>query len=100
VFSANTAHIMSLDQVQRMFAGVGRLLRPGGLFLLYGPFSDGGRHTSDSNAAFDRSLRLRDPLSGVRDLDDLTRFAEAAGLSLEDDVPMPVNNRTLIWRKG
>jgi cyclopropane fatty-acyl-phospholipid synthase-like methyltransferase len=100
VFSANTAHIMSLDQVQRMFAGVGRLLPPGGLFLLYGPFSDGGRHTSGSNAAFDRSLRLRDPLSGVRDLDDLTRFAEAAGLSLEDDVPMPVNNRTLVWRKG
>jgi hypothetical protein len=100
VFSANTAHIMSLVQVERMFAGAGRVLADGGLFLLYGPFSDHGRHTSDSNAAFDRSLRLRDPLSGVRDLDELTRFADATGLRLVDDVAMPVNNRTLIWRKG
>jgi len=100
VFSANTAHIMSLAGVKQMFAGVGQVLAAGGPFLLYGPFSYHGRHTSDSNAAFDRSLRRRDPLSGVRDLDDLTRFAEAAGLRLEEDVAMPVNNRTLVWRKG
>jgi SAM-dependent methyltransferase len=99
VFSANTAHIMSLPQVERMFSGVGGLLLPGGLFLLYGPFSDSGRHTSTSNAAFDRSLRLRDPSSGVRDLDELRPLAAAAGLVLDDDVPMPVNNRTLVWRR-
>jgi hypothetical protein len=99
VFSANTAHIMSLAQMQRMFMGVGRLLPAGGPFLLYGPFSDGGRHTSPSNAAFDRSLRLRDPLSGVRDLDELRAFAGEAGLTLVEDLAMPVNNRTLVWRK-
>jgi SAM-dependent methyltransferase len=98
-FSANTAHIMSLRQVERMFLGVGRLLPRGAPFALYGPFSDGGRHTSDSNAQFDRLLRQRDPASGVRDLDDLRRFAATAGLVLEDDVAMPVNNRTLIWRR-
>jgi len=99
VFSANTAHIMSLDQVRRMFLGVGRLLPTGGPFLLYGPFSDGGRHTSPSNAAFDQSLRLRDPASGVRDLDELRAFAGEAGLTLAEDIAMPVNNRTLVWRK-
>lgn len=99
VFSANTAHIMSLAQVRRMFLGVGRLLPAGGPFLLYGPFSDGGRHTSPSNAAFDRSLRLRDPSSGVRDLDELRAFAGEAGLTLVEDLAMPVNNRTLVWRK-
>ena len=99
VYSANTAHIMSLPQVERMFDGVGRLLPEGAPFMLYGPFSDGGRHNSDSNARFDRMLRERDPLSGVRDLSDLRRFAAAAGLILEQDVPMPVNNRTLVWRR-
>ncbi|AGA89427.1 Protein of unknown function (DUF938) [Thioflavicoccus mobilis 8321] len=99
VFSANTAHILSLARVERMFAGVGRLLAPGGLFLLYGPFCRGGRHQSDSNAAFDDWLRRRDPASGVRDLDDLARFAAAAGLSLAEDLAMPVNNRTLVWRR-
>jgi cyclopropane fatty-acyl-phospholipid synthase-like methyltransferase len=98
-YSANTAHILSLRQVERMFIGVGHLLPAGAPFALYGPFSDDGRHTSASNAQFDRYLRQHDPLSGVRDLSDLRRFADAAGLVLEDDRPMPVNNRTLIWRK-
>lgn len=100
VYSANTAHIMAWTQVTRMLAGVGALLPAGAPFALYGPFSTGGRHTSQSNADFDRMLRARDPFSGVRDLDDLIPVAEAAGLALEDDIAMPVNNRTLVWRKG
>ncbi len=99
VYSANTAHIMSLPQVERMFAGVGKLLPSSGQFLLYGPFSTDGRHSSASNARFDQSLRLYDPLSGVRDLRDLEQLAAAAGLALEADIEMPVNNRTLVWRK-
>jgi cyclopropane fatty-acyl-phospholipid synthase-like methyltransferase len=99
-FSANTAHIMSLTQVERMLAGVGGLLPSGAPFILYGPFSYHGRHTSDSNAQFDRMLRSRDPLSGVRDLDDLIPSADAVGLRLEKDIPMPVNNRSLVWRKA
>ncbi|NBC13417.1 MAG: DUF938 domain-containing protein [Gammaproteobacteria bacterium] len=99
VYSANTAHIMAWTQVQRMLAGVGALLPAGAPFALYGPFSKGGQHTSRSNADFDRMLRARDPFSGVRDLDDLLPVAEAAGLALEDDIAMPVNNRTLVWRK-
>jgi len=99
VYSANTAHIMSLPQVERMFTAIGQLLPAGAPFALYGPFSDDGRHTSESNAQFDRYLRQNDPLSGVRDLNDLRRFAAAARFVLEDDRPMPVNNRTLIWRR-
>jgi SAM-dependent methyltransferase len=99
-YSANTAHIMSLAQVEGMFSGLGALLPSGGLFLLYGPFSVDGQHNSESNALFDCSLRLRDPLSGVRDLRELERFAAAAGLALEAEIAMPVNNRTLVWRRG
>ena len=99
VYSANTAHIMSLDQVESMFTGVGRLLPPGAPFALYGPFSDRGRHSSDSNSQFDAYLRQHDPLSGVRDIEELGRFAANAGLTLESDIAMPVNNRTLIWRR-
>jgi hypothetical protein len=98
-YSANTAHILSLSQVEKLFTGIGRLLPVGAPFALYGPFSDDGQHSSPSNAEFDRYLRQYDPLSGVRDLSDLRRFADAAGLVLEDDIPMPVNNRTLIWRR-
>lgn len=99
VFSANTAHIMGEPAVAAMFRGVGRLLAPCGHFSLYGPFAMGGHHTSESNVRFDAWLRARDPRMGVRDLDDLLRLGDESGLELEQDVPMPVNNRILIWRR-
>lgn len=100
VFSANTAHIMGWPEVMALFRGVAGLLPVGGAFCLYGPFADGGRHTSDSNARFDASLRQRDGRMGIRDLDDLRRLASDVGLVLEADHPMPANNRTLVWRRG
>lgn len=99
VFSANTVHIMSWPQVEQLFAGLARVLRSGAPFALYGPFNYGGRFSSESNARFDQWLKTRDPASGVRDFEALDRLAEAAGLRLEADRPMPVNNRTLVWRK-
>jgi len=98
VYSANTCHIMSWPQVERMFAGVGRLLPPGGVFALYGPFSYHGRHTSESNARFDAMLRRNDPTSGLRDFDAISALVKRAGLALAEDNAMPANNRLLVWR--
>ena len=99
VFSANTAHIMSWRQVERMFEGVGRLLPPGGAFALYGPFNYGGRHTSESNARFDAMLRSRDAASGLRDIEAVIALGARQGLALEADHAMPANNRLLVFRK-
>jgi len=98
-FSANTAHIMTTDAVATMFHGIGGILRDHGDFLLYGPFSYAGKHTASSNSEFDHWLKLRDPSMGVRDVDWLSTLADDAGLSLVEDVPMPADNRTLVWRK-
>lgn len=99
VFSANTCHIMSWPQVQKMFAGVSQLLPPGGLFALYGPFHYGGKPTSESNARFDAALRARDSASGVRDFEAIRDLARRHGLELEEDNAMPANNRLLVFRK-
>ncbi len=99
VFSANTAHIMDWPSVTSMFSGVGRVLASGGVFCLYGPFNYGGHYTSESNARFDQWLKDRDPRSGIRDLEALDELANAAGMCLKRDYEMPVNNRTLVWRK-
>ena len=96
VFSANTCHIMSWPQVERMFAGIGRLAPA--VFALYGPFKYDGRHTSDSNARFDAMLRGRDPASGIRDVEALKTLAGVVGYSLDEDNAMPANNRLLVWR--
>jgi hypothetical protein len=99
VFSANTVHIMSWPQVERMFEGIGRIgsVR---LFCLYGPFNYGGRHTSESNARFDAMLRGRDPLSGLRDAEEIVSLAKQAGLRLLEDHPMPANNRLLVFARA
>ncbi len=99
VFSANTAHIMSWPQVEKMFACVGQVLEAGGLFCLYGPFNYNGQFSSDSNARFDHWLKQRDPLSGVRDFEAVNELAVQHGMSLLEDYAMPANNRTLVWKK-
>jgi cyclopropane fatty-acyl-phospholipid synthase-like methyltransferase len=99
VFSANTAHIMPLDAVEAMFRGVGSVLNPGGQFLLYGPFNYDGRFTSASNERFDGWLKQQNQAMGIRDLSVLAAFASEAGMYLQEDIEMPVNNRTLVWGK-
>ena len=99
VFSANTTHIMSWPEVEEMFRGIGRVLDSGGCFALYGPFNFEGNYTSQSNARFDQMLKARDPSSGLRNFEDLDDLARANGLMFVEDIPMPVNNRTLVWQK-
>lgn len=100
VFNANTVHIVAWPAVVALFAGIGRVLAPGGVVCMYGPFNYGGAFTSPSNARFDAWLKARDPASGVRDFEAVDELARAQGLVLVEDVEMPVNNRTLIWRRA
>ena len=97
VLSSNTAHIMSWEEVGWMFRGVGQLLR-GGRFFLYGPFNRDGRFTSQSNQAFDRSLRERNPQMGLRDDAELVALGRQCALELQEDLEMPANNRMLVWQ--
>ncbi len=99
VFSANTAHIMSFAAVTCMFAIVGRVLRSGGIFCLYGPFKLDGNFTSSSNEAFDSSLRQQDPQMGIRDLESLQELGQDNGLEMLRRYAMPANNMLVVWKK-
>lgn len=99
IFNANTVHILSWPEVEKLFAGIGRVLDAGGILCLYGPFNYGGKFTSDSNARFDVWLKSRNPSSGVRDFEALNKLAEAQGMMLLSDIEMPINNRTLVWQR-
>jgi hypothetical protein len=98
VFSANICHIMSWPQVERMFTGIGQLAPA--VLALYGPFNYNGGHTSESNARFDAMLRARDSASGLRDFEAVDALAKSVGLVLQEDNPMPANNRLLVFRKA
>lgn len=99
IISANTAHIMSWPEVTCMFAGVARLLKPAGVFCLYGPFNVNGEFTSASNQQFDRQLKAQHPHMGLRDVAELEKLAQQQQMYLEQRIPMPANNQVLVFRK-
>src|SRR5262249_43802927 len=99
-FSANTLHIMSWIEVERMFARLPRVLEADATLAIYGPFNYGGRFTSESNAAFDRELRAHAPHRGLRDVEAVDALARAIGFEMIEDVAMPANNRCLVWRRN
>jgi len=99
VFSANTLHIMGWAEVEQLFAHLPGIAADDATLAIYGPFNDAGRYTSQSNAAFDHSLKLRDPRMGLRDTQAVDALARAAGFALREDLPMPANNRCRVWRR-
>jgi SAM-dependent methyltransferase len=94
----NMIHIAPWTACEGLLRGAGRLLAPGGVLYLYGPYRFGGRYTAPSNEAFDASLRQRNPAWGVRDLDQITQLAASNGLAREAVIPMPANNHSVVFR--
>lgn len=76
-----------------------RLIQPGGLLVLYGPFREIDVPLAPSNAAFDDSLKARNPNWGLRDLDAVVEAARAEGLRLTQRREMPANNLMLLFRR-
>ncbi len=100
VFTANTLHIMSWDQVKNLLRGIGTVLASNGILVVYGPFKYDDKFTSRSNANFDLSLKHRDPLSGIRDFKAVNDLGRQAGLKFVADHPMPANNQMLVWKRA
>jgi cyclopropane fatty-acyl-phospholipid synthase-like methyltransferase len=99
IFSANTLHIMSWDEVEKLFKALPAIAASDAKLAIYGPFNYDGAFTSKSNAAFDESLRQRAPHMGLRDIETVDGLARDAGFALVDDIAMPANNRTLVWQR-
>jgi hypothetical protein len=100
VININMIHIAPWKACEGLMHGTGRVLSQGGLMLLYGPFRVDGQHTAATNAAFDTSLQARDPTWGVREMSDVIEEARSNDLHFEEQVAMPANNFSLIFRRA
>ncbi|MDF1585535.1 DUF938 domain-containing protein [Marinimicrococcus flavescens] len=100
VLCINMIHIAPWSAAVGLVRGAGAILPPGAPLYLYGPFRRHGAHTAPSNAAFDESLRQRDPAWGVRDLEEVAALASATGFSPPAVTTMPANNLSVVFRRN
>jgi hypothetical protein len=98
IVNINMIHISPWSACLGLMAGAGRILPPGGILYLYGPYKQNGEHTAPSNADFDESLQAQNPDWGVRNLEDVVKAAEAQNLTLHQTHPMPANNLSLVFK--
>ncbi|HBX37772.1 MAG TPA: SAM-dependent methyltransferase [Pseudohongiella sp.] len=96
----NMIHISPWPATQGLMRHAEALLNAGGILYLYVPYQRGGRHTADSNAAFDADLQSRNPQWGVRHLEDVVQLAGQHQLELVDTIEMPANNLSVIFRRN
>lgn len=99
ILCINMIHIAPWSATEGLFAGAGRLLSRNSLLFLYGPYLEADRPTVESNLAFDRSLKGRNPEWGLRLLGDVEEVANHNGFVLCNRVPMPANNLALKFRR-
>lgn len=100
VVCINMIHISPWAATEGLMALAGRVLASGGLLAVYGPYREAEVPLAPSNAAFDESLKSRDPAWGLRDRDAVVAAAKAEGLVLTLRTAMPANNLMLLFRRS
>ncbi len=98
-YSANTAHIMSWDNVSKMLVGLAGVLPVHAPFALYGPFNESGEFTSEGNKSLDAWARETFCGGGLRDRQAVIELATACGFLPQATVDMPANNIILLFTR-
>ncbi|WP_455374327.1 DUF938 domain-containing protein [Limibacillus halophilus] len=96
----NMIHISPWSATEALLEGAAKLLSPGGILYLYGPYITEERPTAPSNLAFDEDLRRRNPEWGLRSLEQVVALAGSHGHVLEEVVEMPANNLSVVFRRS
>ena len=99
IVSINMIHVARWNCTISLFKGAGELLKRGQFLILYGPFKICNKHISQSNYLFDNSLKIKNDLWGIRNLEEVTEEAKKNGFIQEDIIRMPANNFSIIYRK-
>lgn len=99
VLCINMIHIAPWSATLGLLRHAATMLGPGAPLCLYGPYRRPGRELEPSNAAFDESLKARNPEWGLRDLGAVAVAATQAGFGEPAVTEMPANNLSVVFRK-
>ena len=94
----NMIHISPWSCTRSLFEESKKYLDQCNFLMLYGPFLRKEKQTSESNLNFDQSLKIQNPLWGLRDLEDVNHIAFKNGFKLDNVIDMPANNLSVIYR--
>ena len=94
----NMIHIAPWSCTKALFEESKIILEKRQYLILYGPFLRKDQQTSESNLNFDQTLKSRNPLWGLRHLDNVNKIAFKNGFTLEKIIDMPSNNLLVIFR--
>ena len=99
VVAINMIHVAKWNCTIELFKGAGKLLKEGDFLFLYGPFKIGNKHISKSNYFFDNSIRAKNDLWGIRNIEEVSEEAKKNSFCQKNIIRMPANNFSLIYRK-
>jgi len=94
----NMIHISPWSCTRSLFEESKKYLDQCNFLMLYGPFLRKEKQTSESNLNFDQSLKIQNPLWGLRNLEDVNVIASENGFNLDKVIDMPANNLSVIYR--
>ena len=93
----NMAHISPWAATVGLLRNAARLLPQSAPLFIYGPFRQRDVPLAEGNASFDAALRQQNAEWGLRYVEDITEEARDVGLALDQIIPMPSNNLSLIF---
>ena len=99
IVSINMIHVAEWNCTIKLFKGAGKILNEGGFLILYGPFKIGNKHISKNNYFFDNSIRAKNHLWGIRNIEEVSQLAKKNRFCQKNIIRMPANNFSIIYRK-
>jgi hypothetical protein len=99
ILSINMIHISPWESALGLLDGAARLLELGAPLILYGPWLKGDIQTAASNVEFDSELKQRNPLWGLRSVEEFSAAARERGLAHLETRAMPANNMMLLFKR-
>ena len=99
IVSINMIHVAKWSCTIELFKGAGKLLKEGRFLILYGPFKIGNKHISQSNYFFDNSIKAKNSLWGIRNLEEVSDEAKKNSFCQQNIIMMPSNNFSIIYKK-
>ena len=94
-FAANILHLIDETSARAVVETMAAALKPGGVFMIYGPFLRADGFASEGDRAFDARVKVENLGGGYKLVETVEDWMRAAGVGGAARREMPANNLVL-----